>query len=126
MSDQALSMRGRGRATRDSSSFNKFYLGFPNRGRRSFSCLSKRKYAKRRTPRQGADGPLRFSGLGPSPSHSTSLYCVSGADSLSAPLTGFTPNPAMLGAAPYGDPTTAPTVHSAVVGFSVAVAVQSP
>src|SRR5436853_6694000 len=26
-------------------------LRFPNRGRRTFSCLSKRKYAKRRTPR---------------------------------------------------------------------------
>src|SRR5438105_3209086 len=51
---------------------------------------------------KGANGPLRFSGLGPSPNHGTSLYCVSGARIHARSPDGL---PAMLEAAPYGDPT---------------------
>ena len=40
-------------------------LRFPNRGRRTFFCLSKRKYAKKKTPRlaQTASALLGFGAL---------------------------------------------------------------
>ena len=41
---------GVGRAPRGLVDLINFYLRFPNRGRGTFSCLSKRKYPKRRHP----------------------------------------------------------------------------
>jgi len=64
-----------------------------------------RKGTKRKATPDGAKHVLRFSALGPSPIHSTSLCCELGADILSAPLTGSPQRSAMLGHAPYGDPT---------------------
>src|SRR5258705_36018 len=98
------------------SSDNKFYLRFPNRGRRTFSCLSKRKYAKRRTPRR-AQALLALLGFGPAPIHSTSLYCELGADSLSAPLRAFAQTLRCSKRALRGPGTTAPTTAEPVVGF---------
>ena len=74
----------------------------------AFLCSCKEKLPKESTPRM-AQTLLALLGLGPSPNHSTSLYCDSGADILSAPLTGSPQRLAMLRHAPYGDPTANPT-----------------
>src|SRR5437868_11871142 len=79
------------RACGASSSRYDIDLRFSNRGRRTFLCLSKEKYAKERTPRL-AQTLLALLGFWPAPSDSTSLCCRSGADSLSAPLRAFAKN----------------------------------
>jgi hypothetical protein len=77
---------------------------------------------KESTQRKGRPGGrkrfLRSSGSGPSPSHSTSLYCVSGADSLSAPLTGSPRTLAVLEARPTGARTKATTEAELIVDCS--------
>ena len=80
------------------------------------ATLSKRKYAKR-TTRRRAQTLLAVIGFGPAPSHSTSLYCVSGADSLSAPLRAFAQTLRCSEPRPTGTGTKATTKSESVMGF---------
>src|SRR5438105_14297979 len=60
---------------------------------RYFLLLGQKKVPKEKAAPKGANGPLRFSGLGPSPSHSTSLCCSSGARIHARSPDGLHPKP---------------------------------
>src|SRR5581483_363155 len=67
---------------------NKSYLRFPNRRRVTFSCLSKRKSPKRRTPRM-AQAVLALLGIGAlAEPQDTPCPVARERSSLTAPLTG--------------------------------------